>query len=169
MSDNGQISEEILKERMIFRYHDGERVRYADPIVLQIKLEEEALEWEEFVNLQQKMEQTGQADMAALSKMISIGRKVFDIQEVHEVDGKLVGKTLLEVLDILADFMLFIASLKKMDESSPTLQKFTELESSLTSKKTPQPERKEASVTEPSASSGSTENEANTGEVSLPS
>jgi hypothetical protein len=135
-----------LQDRGLFRYHDGTRVRYADPFVL----------WRA-LNNHPKMNLKTQADFVDVGQepettiVVTAFCDVFDVQRWD--DGKRTGLMDWEVLDLINQLEGFLAPLKKNISPGQTSSPLTESESSMGSEGPPN------EATNSSSGSGSTPNE----------
>lgn len=120
---NGSGGREMYRprERLIYRYNDGVKDRRADPMVIQRELAKcEALDLEiKCLGLQ--------TPEAALRSLEAVGNVTGYVRTAFSLplfeDG---GLSEAECIELLNDFCLFVADLKKKASSSPTCSTPTE-------------------------------------------
>lgn len=126
------------KERRIFKFFDGTRMRGMDPLEADIALQSSDVDWEAHylsVKLLADAMKTPGADQKQLladaqktaDAMVKSARDIFhlrtyDIQE----DGSEVGLTTMEVLELLGRFVAWRAALRNFTEAPPTSQPSTD-------------------------------------------
>lgn len=101
---------------MIFRYHDGSRVRSADPIVLASLLHEH----DEYL-----YRHLGEAADGDSDSIDIVARAVCDVFGVQPLAGK-TGLTVAERIELMMAFDLYLIELKKNTGRFPTSPDFTE-------------------------------------------
>ncbi len=115
-------------ERAIFAYHDGTRKRWADPLEIQRELKKQGGDnWMESIpalsrgggiaasklspELRKAVEDGYAASLDKLTKMV---RSVFGLPMFGtSINGKPVGLTDIECIDLLSDFLLWLSTLEQ--------------------------------------------------------
>lgn len=102
-----------LKRRALFAYHDGTRIRYADP----------AIAWRDLVNhptmdFGETVPLAAQGKEPATTTLLNALAEVFSVERWDESTGR--GLTNWELLDLLRQFDEYLAALKKNTNPSRT-------------------------------------------------
>lgn len=112
-------------DRLVFRFKDGNRKRFADPIVVERSLIESlGREWRQtLLDLakpapaglvgEQREEAESKAE-ALRSQVLRAALKAFDVQPLHEERGRMVGLTEVETFDLLGGFLRFCNDLLRL-------------------------------------------------------
>lgn len=104
------------EEVKIFKFWDGEKNRGIDPLDASIMLGRDgSFDWQAVA----VRSQTG--DLAAVGELVEQVRTIFKLKHYEILDdGKEVGVTSSEVLNILMDFMAYMDTLKKNIDDTAT-------------------------------------------------
>jgi hypothetical protein len=98
------------REREIFKYHDGERERAADPVAIM-----RAMANHPTLDLQQNVQEMQAEDLkvqtSATVVAVNATREIFGVKPWSEENPD--GLTEMETLDLLAEFVNYSAELKK--------------------------------------------------------
>lgn len=145
---------DLPSERQIFRYHNGTATIAADPLALQDGL----VSFKDFdldSNLRLlKLAAPEAADeqRKAAVEVVEVIRKVFNVPEYAETDGKPSGLTRSECLSLLGNFLRYLAHLKKSTAPLPTSPPSTASEGQAA---TPSSADYSSTATEPSSATAS--------------
>lgn len=117
-----------IERRDIFRYWDGTRWRYADPLTAWAQL------WSDpACNLKDTLPGAMRGDLEDAAEIAALSRRVF---KLDTFDGTS-GATQLEALDVLYELLAFMGNLKKKREPSATTSAPTDSISSPETSTTP--------------------------------
>ena len=107
------------RSRQIFTYHDGEKQRRADPLVIGTKLEEVCPDYQDLLDLiardaKEAPVGTVRDDLfrkkkEAALKLDAVARQVFNLKPLTDTDGVTGG----EAVGILTQYFLFMAGLAR--------------------------------------------------------
>jgi len=110
-----EAQQQVPSERDIFKYWDGTKNRYVDPLKIWNFM------WNEDEDVQKEFARVAQNELEATTLMVQLARKWFDIppyscEEVDGADGvqlKHTGLTDLEICNVLRDYLQYTNELKK--------------------------------------------------------
>lgn len=106
-----------IKEREIFRYHDGERDRAADPIVVFRKMAEHPeFKLEQHIAELQIEDPKIQNEASRIA--VAATREIFGLNPWTEDNET--GLTEMETLEVLSQFIVYVEQLKKNGVGPPT-------------------------------------------------
>lgn len=96
----------------IFAYHDGEKDRYADPLLVEDRILDALDDMDEQALQDQLQSPIRKLSAEAHYKLIAAYCRAFDVQPLDTVTGK--GLTTQEIIDLSARFYAWQDGLKKM-------------------------------------------------------
>lgn len=105
------------EDTQIYKYWDGEKYAYTDPIEIQINLEANDPDFKSNFKVLFDLVQISK-DKDAAKEIVKLGRAMFNIKDPNESNG--VGLTSMGVMLIVMDFINWIDNLKKNIEDTPT-------------------------------------------------
>jgi len=169
------------EEVKIFEYYNGEVTRYVDPLDIQLKLmSDTSFDWDHILLVwQTSMEALGHfkdenddtpideevakrfaPELAdSMGKLIVKSREVFGLPDLGKnEDGEYTGVPATKVMDVLSQYMMFCAELKKTADDTQISAESSEQDGS---------EEMDDSVTENGSEFTSTSDESNTEEAYL--
>ncbi len=133
------------EQRKIFKYHDGTRERWADPILIQMEIAKRIKEFdklEKLVRLVAEKENLHEGYMPSEKDVEAINRFLDIICEIFKVKRLVIGSetpeglTLPEINSIYYDFIDFVTELKNDSGPSATSPQTTEQQCSAPSQTT---------------------------------
>lgn len=124
------------KQRKIFKYHDGTKTKFGDPMKISERLygsygkdSTMSLDWEMIKNFQElKSEKAGVDALHAIERLYEHILRSFNLKPLNEEDGT--GVTVEESLELIAEFGNYLEEVKKNSVVMPDLPPVTEQESS---------------------------------------
>ncbi len=120
------------RERLIFRYFDGQHIVGADPLKIHAGLLAipDLIHDSQLAMLESDSPVFQKQSSEASSRLAGQLAKVFHVQPFTEVDGKCTGLTDAEIIGLLVHFDSFLQPLKKKPVISPTSAPTTAVASS---------------------------------------
>ncbi len=131
------------EQRTIFKYHDGTRERWADPISIQMEIAKRIKEFdklEKLVRLVAEKENLhdsytpSEKDVEAINRFLDIICEIFRVKRFTDESGKPEGLTVPQINRIYLDFVEFTTELKNDSGPSATSPQTTEQQCSAPSK-----------------------------------
>ena len=109
------------KDRRIFKYNDGKKDKYIDPMVVEVALLEQ-FQAEDIQTVMKNLSDETIPDIITLPLSIKFAKaiaKVFNLELVNEDTGE--GLTVMEVIEVWSQFNDFLSGVKKNTETGPLL------------------------------------------------
>jgi hypothetical protein len=109
----------VANPREIFHYNDGTKARAVDPLVIIRRMQQQPIDFAAELALTQSVDDP-KVKEEAWETLVNAVRTVFEVEPFAEKDGLMTGLTENETMDLLDQFGLFVAAVKKNSSESPT-------------------------------------------------
>lgn len=113
------------KERSIYKYYNGEKMIGCDPMLVQMRLAKYT-DWQNDIQL---LKMANQESLGAYDRLTSAAREAFNVKAFKEVEDVQTGLLDQEVMELMVDFVNFVAETKKKLEEMQSKQSVGESES----------------------------------------